>query len=307
MVSINKATFVALGMSIAGCSMESGRSESDPQGVNPNDVKPSDGAELATHVGTVQAPHAQHYVDGSNLWNETAYPMGTDNPNCMDWWVYDYYLSYAPQVAVWSYYSTYDTWHPYAGSNPQGASSQTIQNLLNLIPPALGWNTAALMDKNSVVDRTGYWKAGKCTGRYVFQWDNHDTWGTNNFPWNQYWVSAEIPPNLVPGSTNAACSATAPESVPSAWVDLYVCEAPLETDIGSISSWCAVDSGHWRRFGGAGSVPTYYPLQSKCWVGSTYYYTPPSWDTVAVSFNLVVKTGVGHGVAPANISIYRVN
>jgi hypothetical protein len=301
---INKATFVALGMSIAGCSMESGGSDSAPQGVNPNDVKPADGAELAAHLGTSQDAHAQHYADGSNLWGETAYPMGTDNPNCMDWWVYDQYLSVAPPIGMWSAYSTYTTGHPYAGSNWQGTPAQTIQNLLNAIPPALGWNTTALMDHNSVVDRTGWWKAGKCTGRYVFQWDNHDSWGTNNFPWNQYWVQAEIPQNLVPGS--AACNATAPESVPSAWVDLYVCEAPPDTDIGSISSWCAVGTGNWRRFGGAGWAPTYYPPERQCWVGSTYYYTPP-WDKVAVAFNLVVKTGVGHGVAPANINIYRSN
>jgi hypothetical protein len=307
MGSINKATFVALGMSIAGCSVESGGGHSAPQGVNPNDIKPADGADLAAHLGTAQAAHAQHYADWSNLWGETAYPMGTDNPNCMDWWVYDRYLWLAPPVGVWSYYSTYETWHPYVGSNPQGTPTQEIQNLLNTIPPELGWNTADLMHKNSVVDRTGWSKAGRCTGRYVFQWDNHDEYGTNNFPWNQYWVWAQIPQGLVPGSTNAACSASGATSVPSAWVDLYVCEAPPDTDIGSISSWCGVGSGNWRRFGGAGAAGgTYYPLESKCVVGAMYYYTPP-WDKIAVSFNLVVKTGVGHGVAPADIHIYRAN
>jgi hypothetical protein len=307
MISISKVAFVALGVSIAGCSMESGGGDSAPQSVNPSDVKPEDGAELASNLGTAREAHAQHYVDPTNLWGETAYPMGTTNPNCMDWYVYDRWLQTAPQKGVWSYYSTYQTSHPYAGSNPYGTPKQDIQNLLNMIPASLGWNTTALLDHNSVVDRTNYWKAGKCTGRYVFQWDNHDAYGTNNFPWNQYWVQAKIPQNLVPGSTDAACKQTAATSVPSAWVDLYVCEAPIGTDVGSISGWCAVGSGHWRRFGGAGAVPTYYAAQRKCDVTATYYYTPPNGYTAAVSFNLVVKTGVGHGVAPADINIYRVN
>jgi hypothetical protein len=36
------------------------------------------------------------------------------------------------------------------------------------------------------------------------------------------------------------------------------------------------------------------------------YYAPPA-GKVAVSFNMVLKAGVGHGVAPADIGVYRYN
>ena len=301
MGDIKKVVYVALGLSIAGCSMESG--ESAP-GVHPDDVKPEDGSELAADLGTVQDAHAQHYVDSSNLWGETAYPMGTTNPNCMDWSVYDRYLAYAPPKGVWSYYSTYHTSHPYAGKDTNHPTSLDIREWLESIPPSLGWSSALLIFQNSVVDRTGLPKAGKCTGRYVFQWDNHDAPGYTNFLGNQYWVQARIPQNVMPDAPQTACSQTAHNSVPSAWVDLYVCEAPLTFHIGSLSSWCAVGSGNWRRFGGSGSASSY--SSGKCTVVSSYYYTPPPY-TAAVSFNLVVKTGVGHGVAPAEIAIYRSN
>lgn len=299
MGSINKVVFVALGMSITGCSVESGGGDSVLQGVNPNDVKPEDGAELAPNIGTAREAHAQHYVDGTSLQDEKAYPMNTPNPNCMDWWVYDRYLPLAPPKGVWSYYSTYQTSHP-------ASKGQAIQDWLNTIPTDLGWNTNSLLDHNSVVDRSRTSKAGKCTGRYVFQWDNHDTYGTNNFLGNQYWMQAKIPQNLIPSSNDKACKQTAATSVPSAWVDLYVCESARTIDIRSVSAWCAVGSGHWRYFGGAPAVPTYYAAQKKCDTTASYYYTPPPY-TAAVSFNLVVKTGVGHGVAPAEISIFRVN
>ncbi|HEX6278149.1 MAG TPA: hypothetical protein VFZ53_34125 [Polyangiaceae bacterium] len=294
---ISQLALAAMALGTIGCSIESGRTESAPQGPDPRDVKPEDGAEFeASNLGKAQEPHAQHYVDSSNLWQETQYQMGTDNPNCMDWWVFDRYLSLAPPIGAWSYYSTWDTGHNFA-------TGSKIDGFLAAIPPALGWNTTALKDHNSVVARS----TGRCSGRYVFQWDNHDTWGHNNFPWNQYWVVAEIPVHLVPGTTNAACNARAGESVASAAVDLYVCEAPPGQDIWSFGSWCGANSGNWRRFGGARvEGGTYYSLQRRCVVSASYYYTPPD-GKVAVSFNLVVKTGVGHGPAPASISIYRVN
>jgi hypothetical protein len=306
MGSINKVVFVAIGISIAGCSSQSGGSESGP---HPADVKPQDGAELAANVRTAREAHTQHYTDASNLFGETTYPMNMANPNCMDWWVYDYYLPLAPQKGVWSYYSTYDTSHYFASSNPWSPPSVAtkVQTYLEAIPPLLGWNIVALKDHNSEVDRTNLWKAGKCTGRYVFQWDNHDAYGTNNFLANQYWISVNIPQHLVPGSTDAACKATADNSVPSAWVDIYVCEAPLTIDVGNISDWCGVGSGHWRWHGGAGGASgTYSPAQRKCVVTSTYPFSPLPY-TAVVSFNVVVKTGVGHGVAPADISIFRSN
>ena len=301
MDNIKKVVYVALGLSIAGCSMESG--DSAP-GVHPDDVKPEDGSELAADLGTAQEAHSQHYVDSSNLWGETAYPMGTTNPNCMDWMVYDRYLRYAPPKGVWSYYTTYQTSHPYAGKDPNSPTSLDIHNLLDAIPASLGWNWASLIDHNSVVDRTGLLKAGKCTGRYVFQWDNHDAPGYKNFLGNEYWVRARIPQKIMPRDAQTACAQTGPASVPTAWVDLYVCEAPLTVDVGTVGSWCAVGSGRWRRFGGSGSVASY--SSGRCDVAATYFYTPPPY-TAAVAFNLVVKTGVGHGVAPAEIAIYRSN
>ena len=286
----------ALAASMAACSANTG--DPAPQGMHPDDVKPADASELErSNIGIARAPHTQHYVDGTNLWLETQYPMGTDNPNCKDWWVYDRWLSLAPPIGM-SEYSTYDTWHPWA-------TGSTIDSWLATIPPSLGYNTSALTDHNAVVARG----SGRCSGRYVFQWDNHDTWGHNNFMASSYFVGAYVPTELIPSATSTACDARSVVDIPHAWVDLYVCEAPIGTDIYSFGSWCGANSGNWRKvenslYGyGTGYYNSYW---HRCDVTAAAFYEPP-YGSAAVSFNMVIKTGVGHGVAPARIWVYRYN
>ncbi|HEX6277234.1 MAG TPA: hypothetical protein VFZ53_29535 [Polyangiaceae bacterium] len=280
---------------MAGCALDAETGESP--GVHPDDLKPSDGAELeASDIGTAQARHTQHYVDQTNLWSEPGYPMGTDNPNCKNWWVYDRYLSLAPKVGTTTY-TTYQTSHSWA----KGA---TIDMWMGMIPTNLGYNTSSLIDHNSVVARS----SGKCSGRYVFQWDNHDASGYSNFLANTYFVAAYIPTNLIPAATNTACNARAGTDIPYAWVDLYVCESPKGQNIGSFSAWCGTGSTNWRKISsatgyGAGYYNSYY---KRCDATAGVYYTTPA-NKAAVSFNMVIKTGVGHGVAPATISISRYN
>lgn len=290
-------TLVLVG-GLAGCAVENAEGPVQP-GVQAEDIKPGDASELEdSNVSMGKEAHTQHYVDGTNQWGETAYPMGTDNPNCKDWWVYDRYLSVAPAVGVTGY-STLDTWHNFA-------TGTYIDQMLASIPTSLGYNTALLKDHNSEVARTGS-KAGKCSGRYVFQWDNHDSSGTNNFPSNAYGVTAYIPPELIPGSTSTACNARDATNIAHAWVDLYVCEAPTGSDIGSFSSWCGVGSGHWRKAGSAYGDGYYNSYWKRCDTATAFlYYSPPSGKS-AVSFNAVVKAGVGHAVAPAHLDIFRYN
>jgi hypothetical protein len=259
-------------------------------------VKPSDASELeGNHLDRAQAPHTQHYVDGSNLWSETAYPMGTDNPNCKDWYVYDRYLSLAPPVGT-TLYSTYQTSHAWA-------TGDTINAWMATIPTSLGYSTSSLVDHNSAVARTGS-KAGKCSGRYVFQWDNHDKTGYDNFLAKSYYVAAYIPTNLIPAANNTACNARNVTDVPHAWVDLYVCESAKGTNIGSFTAWCGAGSKNWRKAGSGSGQGYYNSAYKRCDATAGVSYTTPS-NKVAVSFNMVIKTGVGHGVAPAMISISR--
>jgi hypothetical protein len=295
MVRTYKLGLGALAVSMLGCAVDAGM-DSAP-GVHPDDVKPSDGAELeGSNIGTAQALHTQHYVDGTNLWSETAYPMGTDNPNCKDWYVYDRYLSRAPAVGTTTY-TTYQTGHSWA----QGA---TINMWMGTIPTSLGYNTSALIDHNSVVARS----SGRCSGRYVFQWDNHDASGYNNFLANAYFVVAYIPTNLIPSANSTACNARAATDIPHAWVDLYVCESPRGQNIGSFRSWCGAGSANWRKVSSSTGYGTgyYNSYWKRCDVTAAVYYSAPA-NKAAVSFNMVVKTGVGHGVAPATISISRYN
>jgi hypothetical protein len=277
------------GFWLAGCSVE----VEESAGVDPRDLKPEDGSELAgANLGSAEQPHALHYTDGTNQWLETTYPMGADNPNCKDWWIYDRYISSRPAIGT-SSFSTYQTSHPWA----QGAY---INQMRATIPDALGYSSvwkSILIDHNAVVARP----SGKCSGRYVFQWDNR----TNGGPFEKtaYWVSANIPSYLIPAN-KPACTATAGESVPAVMVDLYVCEAPSSGAVGSIGTYCNKSNGHWRKVGSASAGGWW--TGSSCSAGAGVYYPAPT-DRVAVSFNMVIKAGVGHGVAPAEIYVLRYN
>jgi hypothetical protein len=278
-----------LGSVMAGCAMQA-----EGTGENP-DVKPEDGSELAgTELGSTQQPHALHYTDGTNQWLEQTYPMGKDNPNCKDWWVYDRYRSYAPNVKTWSNFSTYETSHPWA----QGAY---VNEMYSKLPDSLGYSSVwktILIDHNSVVARS----SGKCSGRYVFQLDNQSS---GVFTASAYWFAATLPDYLIAANATA-CKSLAGESVPAAMVDLYVCEAPRSSDVTSISTWCSSTSGHWRMVGSSLTTGYWNSSSKRCEVGTGVYYPQPS-GKVAVSFNMAVKTGIGHGPAPANIQVYRYN
>lgn len=277
-----------LGLAFAGCTMPV-----ESEGVHPDDMKPEDGSELAgAEVGSSQQAHALHYTDGTNLWMEKNYPMGTDNPNCKDWWVYDRYLSNRPAIGS-TKFTTYETSHAWA----QGA---TIDQMMAAIPNSLGYSDvwkAILKDHNSVVARTN----GKCSGRYVFQFDNRTNYGP--FERTSYWVSANIPSYLIPPN-KAACTATAGESVPATMMDMYVCEAKKSGDVPSISSWCGTGSKNWRKVGSFTSNGYWTESLKSCFSGGGVYYQAPA-DRVAVSFNVVIKAGIGHGVAPAEIYVLR--
>jgi len=264
-------------------------------GINPADVKPEDGAELAgASLGSAEQAHALHYTDGTNQWAETSYPMGTDNPNCKDWWVYDRYLWSRPAIGT-TKFTTYETYHAWA----QGTY---VDTMMAAIPNSLGYSDVwkqILIDHNSVVARTN----GKCSGRYVFQWDNHTSGGP--FEATQYWVSVNIPGYLI-APNKAACTSTKGESVPSALIDLYVCEAPNSGSVTSISSWCSNTSGHWRKVGSSSTAGYWTESLKSCSAATGVFYPTPS-GKVAVSFNAVVKTGIGHGVAPAEIYVIRYN
>lgn len=276
------------GILAAGCAMD----VEETSGPDPRDIKPEDGSELAgAALGSTAQPHALHYTDGTNQWLETAYPMGADNPNCKDWWVYDRYLSSRPAVGF-TKFTTYE-------SNHAWAKGTYVDQMMAAIPDALGYSWAwksILVDHNSVVARSN----GRCSGRYVFQWDNRTNYGP--FEKTSYWVSANIPSYLIPAN-KAACTSRAGESVPAVMVDLYVCEAPNNAAVGgSISNWCSKTSGHWRKVGSAST--TGYWSANSCSVATGVYYPAPA-DRVAVSFNMVIKAGIGHGVAPAEIWVLR--
>jgi hypothetical protein len=279
------------GFFVVGCAVDVGESG----GGDPRDVKPEDGSELAgANLGSTAEPHALHYTDATNLWLEPGYPMGQDNPNCKDWWIYDRYLSSRPAIGT-TKFTTYESRHPWARGDQ-------INQMMAAIPDALGYSApwkSLLVDYNSVVARAN----GRCSGRYVFQWDNRTSYGP--FEKTGYWASANIPSYLIPAN-KAACTTTAGESVPAVMVDLYACEAPNSGAVGALSTWCARDSGHWRKVGSASATGWWSEYTKKCSVGTGVYYPAPT-DRVAVSFNMVIKAGVGHGVAPAEIYIVRYN
>ena len=280
-----------LGAVMAGCAVQA----EGTSGGELSDVKPEDGSEFAgNQIGTAQQAHAQHYVDGTNLWMETGYPMGTDNPSCRDWYMYDRWRSNRPAVG-WANFSTFDTNHSWA----QGAA---INTWMATIPNALGYHDGyrhILVDHNSVVARS----SGKCSGRYVFQMDNHTNY---DFGANAYWFSASLPYWTIP-RTKAVCDAKEVTAVPSIFVDLYVCEAPNAAAVGgSIGTYCSQASGHWRKAGSAQGGGSWNSAYTRCDIGTGVYYAPPA-GKVAVSFNMVLKAGIGHGVAPADIQIYRYN
>lgn len=271
-----------------GCA---GLDSSGEEGAVPEDVKPSDASQLV--VQRTQQAHALHYTDHTNLWGEPAFPMGTDNPNCKDWWIYDRYMSTAPAMG-WSNFDTYQTKHPWARGSEVDAWMATLPGHYS---PAY---RSLLIEHNTAVARPG----GKCSGRYVFQWDNRaDSSRTDAFLPSSYFVLANVPSWLIYG-TEAACHARGPSDVPAAMVDLYVCEAPTGTNVGSLSGWCGLNSGHWRKVGSASHLGQWYPTTSTCNAAAGVTYRPPA-GKVAVSFNMVLKTGIGHAVAPAQIQIRR--
>jgi hypothetical protein len=283
--------FCAAALALAGCAMPVEEATATA-GLHPDDVKPEDGSELASAaLGSSQQAHALHYTDGTNQWLETAYPMGTDNPNCKDWYVYDRWLSSRPIVGT-TRYTTFDTNHYWARGT-------YVDTMMKAIPESLGYTPGrklTLIDHNSIVARGN----GLCSGRYVFQWDNRTNYGP--FEATSYYVTANIPDYFIPGEQ--ACKATAGESIPSTLVDLYVCEAPNSASVGSIGSWCGKSSGNWRKVPNGWGSTSWDSTNKKCYVGASVYYPKPT-GKVAVSFNMVIKSGIGHGVAPAEFWIVR--
>jgi hypothetical protein len=283
-------TMCVSGLVLGACALQV-----DGQGSAAADLKPEDASELAgANVGTSQHAHTLHYTDGTNQWNEPNYPMGRDNPNCHDWWVYDRYLSSRPNLG-WSKYSTYQTNHPWA----QGTY---VNDMMATLPTELGYPAGIkqlLIDHNTAVARA----SGKCSGRYVFQFDNRTAGGP--FGANRYYFSANIPENIDP-SNEAACNARAPHTVAATLMDVYVCEAPssMVTTVGYTgpAHWCARDGIHWRLAGSSATMGTW--SAGSCNTAATHYYVPPS-GKIAVSFNVAIKSGIGHGVAPADLWIHR--
>jgi hypothetical protein len=284
-----------LGWVMAGCAVQTeGTAEGEL-----TDMKPEDGAEFAgNQFGSAQQAHELHYTDGTNLWQETGYPMGTDNPNCKDWYVYDRYVPGRPAVG-WAYFNTYETTHPWA-------TGEVVNNMLQAIPSALGytaWHRSILLDYNTAVARL----SAKCSGRYVFQMDNRTGLNVYDFGANAYWFQASIPNWAIP-LKKAACDARAAESVPHVMIDLYACEAWDRRSVaGSIGTFCSRERGNWRKVGSQTGRGWWNSASGRCDTVAGVYYGPPSNGKIAVSFNMVIKTGVGHGVAPALIDVYRYN
>lgn len=288
--------FCGLGLAFAGCTMPVESEGAHVAGIHPDDVKPEDGSEsLDAEIGTSQQAHALHYTDGTNLWKETepAYPMGTDNPNCKDWNVYDRYLSNRPPLGTTKYTTIGRSYNAYDGPE--------IDAMMNLLPSQLGYTTAiknALKTDHTVVARS----SGNCTGRYVFQFNNRTNGGP--FERTSYWVSANIPDGMYP-QNKEACKSKAAESVPHMLMDMYVCEAKKSSDVTpSVSSYCSKANKKWRKVGSYSGTGIWSDYLKECFEGGGVYYQAPA-DRVAVSFNVVIKTGVGHGVAPADIYVLR--
>jgi hypothetical protein len=280
-----------MGLTVSGCVAP----VEDTDGPHAEDVKPSDGAELGgVDIASHQQAHDLHYTDGTNLWSETNYPIaGTyPNPACMDWWSYDKYLSSRPAPGTWANHSTTETAHNFA----QGT---TIDTWMGTIPNELGYDKAKLVYRSTVVASRS--SAPGCTGRYVFQWDNRTNYGP--FGANSYYVSANIPAALSP-KTKAACEATAGHLVPSAQMELYVCEAPRSEDVTNIGTYCSRTGGKWRRVIANKATVYWTASLNSCGVSVSAYYPKPV-GKVAVSFNAVIKAGIGHGPAPADIWLYH--
>jgi hypothetical protein len=294
-----------LGWVMAGCALQAeGTTEGEL-----SDVKPEDGSEFAgSQFGSAQQAHEKHYTDGTNLWQERAYPMGTDNPNCKDWYVYDRYVYARPPVNTWSYFRTYDTNHPWA-------TGDVVNAMLQAIPSALGYDDehrTFLRDHNSVVARAN----GRCSGRYVFQVDNRTGLDVYDFGANAYSFQATIPTwermtqsnHGVMPFNESACRAREPESVPHVMIDLYACEAWDRRSVaGSIGTFCSKERGNWRKVASSTGYGWWNTATRQCDTATAIYYQPPANGKLAVSFNMVVKAGVGHAPAPANIQIYRYN
>jgi hypothetical protein len=286
-----------LGWVMAGCAVQAeGTTEGEL-----SDVKPEDGSEFAgNQFGMAQQAHELHYTDAStNQWQEPNYPMGVDNPNCKDWYVYDRYVPGRTSVAAWTYFSTFETSHAWVTGNYVNAMLQTI-------PSALGynnWHRSVLLDHSSVVGR---WN-GKCSGRYVFQMDNRSGVNVYDFAANAYWFQASMPHWVMPAN-KPACDARGKDAVPHVMVDLYVCEAWDRRSVaGQIGPFCSKERGNWRKVGSASASGWWNSVGNRCDTAAGVYYAPPSNGKIAVSFNMVIKAGVGHGPGPANIEIYRYN
>jgi hypothetical protein len=284
-----------LGWVMAGCTVQA---EGTTEGVL-GDPKPEDGSEFAgNQLGSAQQPHTQHYTDGTNLWQETGYKMGTDNPNCKDWNVWDNYWVKRPAAETWGYTSTFNTNHAWA-------KGSLIDPWMAQIPNSLGYSDGyrhILVDHNSVVARAN----GMCSGRYVFQMDNQSEWGVFDFAANRYWFAATLPYWTMPRN-KAACHAREVTSVPYIFVDLYACEAWDRRSVaGRVDLFCSKGRGNWRKVGSASHQGWWNETAQKCEIATGVEYVPPT-GKIAVSFNMVIKAGVGHGVAPADIQIYRYN
>jgi len=288
--------FVAVclaGLSLGGCVVQV-----DAEGGDLADLKPEDASErVGADIGSSQQAHALHYTDATNQWNEPNFPMGTLNPNCMDWDVYDRYLSARPKIGF-SSYSTLDTNHPYA----QG---DYVNLMLATLPAGLGYTDALKQQfifRNSESARA----SGKCSGRYIFAFDNRTNFGP--FGANSYMMGASLP-SFVSPPNKVACLTQLDDRVAAVLVDLYVCEAPAtaSADVTRVGPgvWCSRQARHWRlaaskaKKGGTWSG-------SACSVSANVSYTPPA-GQITVAVNLVVKAGIGHAVAPANIGFTRAN
>jgi hypothetical protein len=285
-----------LGWVAAGCAVQA-------EGTTDGDIadgKPEDGSEFAgNQFGTVEQAHALHYTDATNLWQEQGYPMGSDNPNCKDWWVYDRYVPARPPVGTFTYFSTFETSHPWA-------TGDHVNAMLAALPTGLGYtffNRSVLLDHNSVVARL----SGKCSGRYVFQMDNRTALDVYDFGSNAYMFAARLPDWVVPLREDA-CKATAPESVPAIMVDLYVCEAWDRRSVaGNIGNFCSKTGGNWRKVQSASGRGWWNSASKRCDTATAISYQRPTNGKLAVSFNMVVKAGVGHAPAPAFIDVLRYN
>ena len=118
-------------------------------------------------------------------------------------------------------------------------------------------------------------------------------------------VLEDFPTNLIPAN-QAACETKEAVSVPATMLDLYVCEASNTATVKEVNIWCGKGSGHWRKVGSTSANGSWNATTKQCFAGAGVYYPNPKAEgKVAVSFNVVVKAGIGHGVAPADIYVLR--